>query len=321
MASSEMCRKIFVGGLHQDTVEATIKQYFGQWGPVTECTVKRQPDGKSRGFGFVAFGSQAVMENCFESQPHTIDGKKVDLRKAVETGLNHGADTGAKGYDPEAKELKRLFVGSLEFSTTEDEINEYFSKYGDIVSVSISKSQDSGNSRGFAFVNFQSAKTVDQVQQSRPHVIKGRKLDTKRATPKQLVGQPESKFSTTKILIGPPEVRGIGHSGLSEEISDEDLTEYFEQFGTLVKVQQMRWENNGKKRGYGFVEFTDADAVDKAVLVRTHFIKDRELEAKKCLSKQQMNDIKEIKNKSESQNMNQMNMNNMGMGNNDGWHP
>jgi len=310
----EQVRKIFVGGLDYDTVEATIEQYFGQWGPVSECTVKRFPDGKSRGFGFVTFSSLAAMENCFENQPHTIDGKRVDLRKAAETGHNRGADTGSKGYDPEARELKKLFVGSLEFSTTEDEVNEYFSKYGDIVSVSISKFPDSGKSRGFAFVTFQSAKTVDQVQQSRPHVIKGRKLETKRATPKHLVGKPESQVSTTKIFIGPPEVRSKGHSGLTEEISDEDLTEYFGQFGTLVKVQQMRWEDSGKKRGYGYVEFTDEDAVDKAVLVRTHIIKDREIESKKALTRQQMNDIEEMKNKSGG--LQNMSMNNMGMGNN-----
>jgi len=309
----EQVRKIFVGGLDYNTVEATIEQYFGQWGPVDECTVKRFPDGKSRGFGFVTFSSLAAMENCFENQPHTIDGKKVDLRKAAETGHNRGGDTGAKGYDPEAKELKKLFVGSLEFSTTEDEISEYFSKYGDIMSVSISKFPDSGKSRGFAFVNFQSAKAVDQVQQSRPHVIKGRKLETKRTTPKHLVGQPESQVSTSKIFIGPPEVRNKGHSGLTEEISDEDLTEYFAQFGNLVKVQQMTWEDSGKKRGYGYVEFTDEDAVDKAVLVRTHIIKGREIEAKKCLTKQQMNDIKEMKNKSGFQNMNNMGMGNNGM--------
>eukprot|EP00090_Calanus_glacialis_P013056 TRINITY_DN21669_c0_g1_i2.p1 TRINITY_DN21669_c0_g1~~TRINITY_DN21669_c0_g1_i2.p1 ORF type:complete len:1156 (-),score=367.81 TRINITY_DN21669_c0_g1_i2:274-3741(-) len=308
----DQVRKIFVGGLDYDTVEATLEQYFGQWGPVSECTIKRFPDGKSRGFGFVTFGSLAAMENCFENQPHTIDGKGVDLRKAADSGPNSGSER-SKVYDPEARELKKLFVGSLDYTTTEEELNEYFSKYGDVMSVAISKYPDSGKSRGFAFVTFQSGVSVDEVQQTRPHVMKGRKLETKRATPKHLVGKPESQVSTTKIFIGPPEVRAKGHSGLSEEITDEDLTEYFGQFGNLVKVQQMRWEDSGKKRGYGYVEFTDEDSVDKAVLVRSHFIRGREIEAKKALTRQQMKDIEEVKNNSGG--VQNMNMNNMGMGN------
>ena len=63
---------------------------------------------------------------------------------------------------------------------------------------------------------------------------------------------------------------------------------YFGQFGTVLSVQQMIWEDSGKKRGYGYVEFSDDDAVDKVVLVRTHIINGRELESKKCLTKQQL---------------------------------
>jgi len=319
----DQVRKIFVGGLDYNTVETTLEQYFGQWGPVSECTIKRFPDGNSRGFGFVTFSSLAAMENCFESQPHMIDGKNVDLRKATENLSKAGPDIRSKVYNPESRELKKLFVGSLDFSTTEDEIKEYFLQFGEIVTVTISKYPDSGRSRGFAFVTFQSATSVDQVQQARPHIMKGRKLETKRATPKHLVGKPESQVSTTKIFIGPPEVRGKGHSGLSEEISDEDLETYFGQFGTIVKVQQMRWDDSGKKRGYGYVEFTEEDAVDKAVLVRNHVIKDREIEAKKSLTKQQMKDIQDIKNSTaSSQGRNfmggsdgGMGMNNMGMSN------
>jgi len=312
-SNDDQVRKIFVGGLDYDTVEHTVEQYFGQWGPVSECTIKRFPDGKSRGFGFVTFGSLAAMENCFENQPHMIDGKSVDLRKAQDNTQASSVDIRAKAYDPEARELKKLFVGSLDFNTTEEEIEDYFSKFGDIISVVISKHPVTGKPRGFAFVNFNSAYSVDEAQQTRPHVIKGRKLETKRAIPKHLVGKPESQISTTKIFIGPPEVRGKGHSGLSEEISDDDLTEYFSQFGNLVKVQELTWEDSGKKRGYGYIEFTDEDAVDKAVLVRTHIIKDREIEAKKALTRQQMQDIEEQK-QSKSENFQSMNMNMGNMG-------
>ena len=41
--------------------------------------------------------------------------------------------------------------------------------------------------------------------------------------------------------------------------------EYFAQFGSVRKIQQLLWNDSGKnkKRGYGFIYFTDTDAADK----------------------------------------------------------
>ena len=40
---------------------------------------------------------------------------------------------------------------------------------------------------------------------------------------------------------------------------------YFSQFGKVKKIMQLTWGDNGapKKRGYGFIFFSDFDAVDK----------------------------------------------------------
>ena len=63
----------------------------------------------------------------------------------------------------------------------------------------------------------------------------------------------------TKCFIG----------GLKDGVSDEDLQEYFNQFGSVVNVEQMTDKSTGRKRGFGFVEFEDYDAVDKLMLKGT----------------------------------------------------
>lgn len=45
-----------------------------------------------------------------------------------------------------------LFVGSLPFSTTEDELKEHFAQAGTVTSVRIITDRDTGRSKGFGFV-------------------------------------------------------------------------------------------------------------------------------------------------------------------------
>jgi heterogeneous nuclear ribonucleoprotein A1/A3 len=91
-----------------------------------------------------------------------------------------------------------------------------------------------------------------------------------------------------KIWIGSPEdEKGQrGHSGLGDNTSDEDLERYFAAYGTVTKVNQLMWPDTKKKRGYGYIEFTDTDAVDKVVLSKIHVVNGVRLEVKKAVIRQ-----------------------------------
>ena len=50
----------------------------------------------------------------------------------------------------------KLYVGNLSYSTTEDELRTLFSQAGTVTSVALIKDRDSGQSKGFAFVEMSS---------------------------------------------------------------------------------------------------------------------------------------------------------------------
>jgi RNA recognition motif-containing protein len=58
---------------------------------------------------------------------------------------------------------KKLFVGSLDFSTTDDDLNGLFSQHGTVLSASVIMDRDTGRSRGFGFVEYGSA---DEAQKA-----------------------------------------------------------------------------------------------------------------------------------------------------------
>ena len=48
--------------------------------------------------------------------------------------------------------MKKLYVGNLPFSTTEDDLRQMFVQYGEMTSVTIINDKFSGRSKGFGFV-------------------------------------------------------------------------------------------------------------------------------------------------------------------------
>ena len=51
--------------------------------------------------------------------------------------------------------MKRIYVGNLPFSASEDEVRELFSQYGSVTSVSLITYRDTGRPRGFGFVEME----------------------------------------------------------------------------------------------------------------------------------------------------------------------
>lgn len=52
--------------------------------------------------------------------------------------------------------MYKLFVGGLPFATTDDELKDIFSAHGTVASAVVVKDRDTGRSKGFGFVEFES---------------------------------------------------------------------------------------------------------------------------------------------------------------------
>jgi RNA recognition motif-containing protein len=50
----------------------------------------------------------------------------------------------------------KLYVGSLPYSTTKEDLEQLFAQYGTVASVAIISDRDTGQSKGFGFVEFES---------------------------------------------------------------------------------------------------------------------------------------------------------------------
>ncbi len=61
---------------------------------------------------------------------------------------------------------KKLYVGNLPFSATEDELRELFARHGTVGSVNVITDRDTGRSRGFAFVEMDDGSAADDAMRA-----------------------------------------------------------------------------------------------------------------------------------------------------------
>ncbi len=81
--------------------------------------------------------------------------------------------------------MKNIFVGNLNFNTSEDELRQLFSSYGQVDRVSIITDRDTGRSRGFGFVEMANAEEGDKaIAALNGTNVGGRTLNLNEARPK-----------------------------------------------------------------------------------------------------------------------------------------
>ena len=82
----------------------------------------------------------------------------------------------------------KVYVGNLPFSCTEDELKHLFGKYSSLISCNLVKDQETGRSRGFAFVEFSSDDEATQAindLNNKPMGSSGRALVVNEARPRE----------------------------------------------------------------------------------------------------------------------------------------
>jgi len=93
-----MTVKLYVGNLSWNTTDDTLLQAFAQYGNASDCIVMRDRDtGRSRGFGFVTYGSQEEANEAIHNlHDCELDGRHIKVHDAK--GLSGGGGGGGGYY-------------------------------------------------------------------------------------------------------------------------------------------------------------------------------------------------------------------------------
>jgi len=156
----------------------------------------------------------------------------------------------------------KMFIGGLNWDTTDEGLRDYFSQFGKVDACTIMR-DPSGTSRGFAFLTFEDATSVNTVL-TREHVLDGKPIDPKRAIPR------EEHLRNTRYFVG----------GLSPSTTSDSMREFFGAYGKVVDATVMVDRESGRSKGFGFVTFEDASNLDQLVGKIGLTLDDKQIEVK-----------------------------------------
>ncbi|KAL6521617.1 hypothetical protein OROGR_018186 [Orobanche gracilis] len=105
-----------------------------------------------------------------------------------------------------------------------------------------------GQPRGFGFVTYAEASVVDRVIED-THIINGKQVEIKRTIPR---GANSKDYKTKKIFVG----------GIPTSVGEDELRDFFSNFGEVKEQQIMKDHSSGHPCGFGFIVFESEHSVD-----------------------------------------------------------
>jgi len=157
------------------------------------------------------------------------------------------------------EETTKLYVGSIDYATTKEDLEDVFGKFGDVVEVSIVVDRETQKPKGFGFVVLKGGsavadKAIAGVDQTtilsrtvRVSLANSGSRDSGNAFPFNAAGNAE-----VKLYVG----------NLSFDTTDGDVNGAFSKFGTVIDCFLPTYRDSGKPRGIAFVTMAAADAED-----------------------------------------------------------
>ncbi|KAK7265989.1 hypothetical protein RIF29_18626 [Crotalaria pallida] len=168
--------KIFIGGLARETTIAQFIKHFGKYGEITDSVImKDRKTGQPRGFGFITYADPSVVDKVIEDT-HVINGKQVEIKRTIPRGAG-----GSKDF-----RTKKIFVGGIPSTVTEDEFRDFFTRYGEVKDHQIMRDHSTNRSRGFGFITFDAEEAVDELLSLGNKIeFAGAQVEIKKAEPKK----------------------------------------------------------------------------------------------------------------------------------------
>lgn len=145
-----MNNALFIRNLSWSVSEGELQSLFESVGTVKEVSIPQdRATGRPRGFAFITMDTVEAATQAIQQLNNTTVGDRnivVDYQDPNKSGRRDAAPTTGSS----------LFVKGLSYNADEASLTDFLSSAGSVVNVSIPTDRDTGDVRGFAFIDMAS---------------------------------------------------------------------------------------------------------------------------------------------------------------------
>ncbi|KAM7482487.1 hypothetical protein LguiB_007070 [Lonicera macranthoides] len=235
---------LYVGDLEWNVTDSQLYDLFNQLGQVVSVRVCRDlSTRRSLGYGYVNYANPQDAARAMEVLNFTpLNGKPIRIMYSHRDPSVRRSGSG------------NIFIKNLDKAIDHKALHDTFSAFGNILSCKIA-TDSSGQSKGYGFVQYDS----EEAAQNAIEKLNGMLLNDK-----QVYVGPFLRKQEREMAVDKSKFTNVYVKNLSGATSEEDLNKIFGEYGPLTSVVVMR-DGEGNSKGFGFVNFENADDAAKAV--------------------------------------------------------
>lgn len=237
---------LYVGELDPSVSEALLYDIFSPIGSVSSIRVCRDAITKtSLGYAYVNFNDHEAGKAAIEK-----------LNYAPIKGVPCRIMWSQRDPSMRKKGSGNIFIKNLHPDIDNKALHDTFSVFGNILSCKIA-TDEAGNSKGFGFVHFEE----DEAAKEAIDAINGMLLNGQEVYVAPHVSR---KDRQSKMDEAKANFTNIYVKNINPETTKEEFEEFFSKVGPITSAH-LETDNEGKLRGFGFVNFENHADAAKAV--------------------------------------------------------
>ncbi|KAL3351612.1 hypothetical protein AABB24_019940 [Solanum stoloniferum] len=235
---------LYVGDLDFNITDSQLYDLFNHVGQVVSVRVCRDlSTRRSLGYGYVNYSNPSDAARAMELLNFTpVNGKSIRVMYSHRDPILRKSGSA------------NIFIKNLDKSIDNKALHDTFSSFGNILSCKIA-TDSNGQSKGYGFVQYDN----EESAQGAIDKLNGMLMNDKQVYVGHFLRKQERESTTGMIKFNNVYVKNLADSA-----TDDELKNVFGEFGSISSAVVMR-DADGKSKGFGFVNFEDADDAAKAV--------------------------------------------------------